>query len=47
MIRRVKIVGAQCDGTHAQHGQSPEKWDPPQCKYYGSVKDNGVFALTW
>ena len=33
MIRWVKIVGAQCNGTHAQHGQRPQEWGPP-------VKDN-------
>ena len=46
MIRRVNIVGAQCNGTHAQHCQRPEEWSPPQCKYHDSVKPNDPPTLT-
>ena len=28
MIRRVNIVGAQCNDTHAQHYQRPRDWAP-------------------
>ena len=45
MIRRVNIVGAQCNGTHAQHGQRPQEWGAPQCKYYGSVKHDNPATL--
>ena len=38
-------MGAQCNDTHAQHGQRPHEWGPPQCKYYGSVKHNDPAAL--
>ena len=38
-------MGAQCKGTHAQHGQRPHDWGPSQCKYYGSVKQNDPAAL--
>ena len=33
-------MGTQCNGMHAQHGQCLKECDPPQCKYYGSVKLN-------
>ena len=47
MIRWVNIVGAQCIGTHVQHGQRPQEWGPPQCKYYGSVKHNDPAAYRY
>ena len=37
MIRWINIVGAQYNGTH---GQRPQEWGTPQCKYYSSVKHN-------
>ena len=30
---------------HAHHGQSPQEWGLPQCKYYVSVKRNDPHAL--
>ena len=45
MIRPVSIVGAQSNGTHAQHGQCLQGWGPPQCQYYVSVKHNDPAAL--
>ena len=45
MIRYVNIVGAQCNGTHAQHGQRPREWGPTQYKYYCSVKYSDPAAL--
>ena len=46
MIRSVNVVGAQCNGMHAQHGQRQQEWGPPQCEYYGSVKLNDTAALS-
>ena len=37
IIRWINIVGAQYNGTH---GQRPQEWGTPQCKYYSSVKHN-------
>ena len=45
MIRWVNIVGAQRNDMHAQHGQRPQEWSPPQCKYCGSVEHNDPAAL--
>ena len=38
-------MGAQCNDPHVPHGQRPQEWGPPQCKYYGSVKHDDPSAL--
>ena len=48
MIRWVNIVGAQSNGTHAQHGQRLCEWGPPPpCKYYDFPKHNAFAVQVW
>ena len=44
MIHRVNIMGAQCNVTHAQPGQSQQEWGPPQWEYYVSLQYNDTYS---
>ena len=49
MIRSVNILGAQCNGTHAQHGERSQKWDPTQCifmpQYVNHINDKAALIV--
>ena len=40
-------MGAQSNGTHAQHGQRPQEWGRPQCKYSIMVRENIATQLLY
>ena len=37
-------MGGHCNSLLLQYDQCLQKWGPPQCKYYGSVKHNDPAA---
>ena len=39
-------MGAECNDTHAQHRQRPQKWYLPQFKCYCSVNHDDPAVLT-
>ena len=46
MIRWLNIAGAQYNDTHAQHGQRPYEWGPPQWMVFGNERNGFACKFT-